>query len=260
MARKRKALSKKTRFEVFKRDSFACQYCGQGAPDVLLHVDHIVPVADGGGDEITNLVTACVGCNIGKGATPLADGTVAARQRKQLQDLQERRELIEMMAQWRRELDGIREQEATEAAAYFGELSGWALNDLGLRSIRDCVRKFGFSETLDGISTACSQYLDADAEGKNTRESVEVALKKIGGICYVRAQSAKTPWLSDFYKMRAAGRTSFAYWKDWVGCPLLREAFELGVPPRTIRNVMNESSSWTRWQESMESLLDEVRQ
>jgi len=41
MARKskRKPLSKKLRFEVFKRDSFACQYCGAKAPDVLLEVE-----------------------------------------------------------------------------------------------------------------------------------------------------------------------------------------------------------------------------
>ena len=40
----RKAISKKLRFEVFKRDSFTCQYCGKSAPDVILHVDHILPV------------------------------------------------------------------------------------------------------------------------------------------------------------------------------------------------------------------------
>lgn len=42
---KRKSLSKKTRFEVFKRDSFTCQYCGRSAPEVVLQVDHIKPVA-----------------------------------------------------------------------------------------------------------------------------------------------------------------------------------------------------------------------
>ena len=41
---KRKGISKKTRFDVFKRDSFTCQYCGKSAPDVVLQVDHINPV------------------------------------------------------------------------------------------------------------------------------------------------------------------------------------------------------------------------
>lgn len=42
---KRKALSNRTRFEVFKRDKFTCQYCGAKAPDVVLQCDHIVAVA-----------------------------------------------------------------------------------------------------------------------------------------------------------------------------------------------------------------------
>ena len=45
---KRKSITKSVRFEVFKRDGFKCQYCGASAPDVILEVDHIVPVAEGG--------------------------------------------------------------------------------------------------------------------------------------------------------------------------------------------------------------------
>jgi len=41
----RKAISKKLRFEVYKRDKFTCQYCGRKAPDVILEIDHINPVA-----------------------------------------------------------------------------------------------------------------------------------------------------------------------------------------------------------------------
>lgn len=44
----RKPLSKKTRFDVFKRDQFRCQYCGRTPPTVVLEVDHVVPVAENG--------------------------------------------------------------------------------------------------------------------------------------------------------------------------------------------------------------------
>lgn len=67
----RKAISKSRRFEVFKRDGFVCQYCGAHPPAAVLHVDHIVPVAEGGGNEESNLVTACSACNLGKGARTL---------------------------------------------------------------------------------------------------------------------------------------------------------------------------------------------
>lgn len=68
----RKPLSKRTRFAVFKRDGFVCQYCGKHPPDVILECDHIVPVAEGGGDDEPNLVTACFDCNRGKADIPLS--------------------------------------------------------------------------------------------------------------------------------------------------------------------------------------------
>ena len=68
----RKVISKKTRFEIFKRDSFKCQYCGSIPPHVVLEVDHIIPVKQGGKNELENLITACFECNRGKGARELS--------------------------------------------------------------------------------------------------------------------------------------------------------------------------------------------
>lgn len=71
MARKRKAVSKRLRFEIFKRDSFQCLYCGRNPTQAPLHVDHVLAVANGGNNEPENLVTSCDDCNLGKGAVPL---------------------------------------------------------------------------------------------------------------------------------------------------------------------------------------------
>ena len=65
---KRKNLSNKIRFEIFKRDDFTCQYCGEHPPQIILHVDHINPVKNGGDNSTDNLVTACNTCNSGKSA------------------------------------------------------------------------------------------------------------------------------------------------------------------------------------------------
>lgn len=65
------ALSVRTRFEVFKRDNFTCQYCGLTSPEVVLEVDHIVPICEGGGDDVINLRTSCWDCNRGKGGVLL---------------------------------------------------------------------------------------------------------------------------------------------------------------------------------------------
>jgi hypothetical protein len=71
MSGERKSLSKRVRFEVFKRDGFRCSYCGRHPPDVLLECDHIVPICEGGDDTEDNLTTACFDCNRGKAGVPL---------------------------------------------------------------------------------------------------------------------------------------------------------------------------------------------
>lgn len=63
------AVSKRTRYEVLKRDNHTCRYCGGAAPDVKLTVDHVTPVALGGSDAPDNLVAACQDCNAGKSST-----------------------------------------------------------------------------------------------------------------------------------------------------------------------------------------------
>lgn len=62
-------ISKRTRYEVLRRDNHTCRYCGGAAPDVVLTVDHVTPVALGGTDDPSNLVAACRDCNAGKSST-----------------------------------------------------------------------------------------------------------------------------------------------------------------------------------------------
>jgi 5-methylcytosine-specific restriction endonuclease McrA len=56
-----------TRFNVFLRDRFGCQYCGHGFATERLTFDHVVPRVRGGRTEWTNVVTACEPCNLRKG-------------------------------------------------------------------------------------------------------------------------------------------------------------------------------------------------
>ena len=55
---------KAQRLRVLRRDANTCYYCGS---DNATHVDHIIPKAKGGGDEMHNLVAACARCNQAKG-------------------------------------------------------------------------------------------------------------------------------------------------------------------------------------------------
>jgi len=69
----RKAISGSVRWQIFARDNFRCRYCGAqaGEPGVILHVDHVVSVVDGGTNAYDNLLTACQRCNNGKWARSL---------------------------------------------------------------------------------------------------------------------------------------------------------------------------------------------
>ena len=60
------AVTKRTRYEVLRRDNHTCRYCGGTAPDVVLTIDHVTPSALGGSDKPNNLVAACKDCNAGK--------------------------------------------------------------------------------------------------------------------------------------------------------------------------------------------------
>jgi len=59
-----RGLSRALRAAVFTRDGKVCAYCKttQGK----FHIDHIVPVAKGGTDDLENLTVACAGCNLSK--------------------------------------------------------------------------------------------------------------------------------------------------------------------------------------------------
>lgn len=59
--------------ELFRRDCQTCLYCGEQLPTSELTRDHVVPLAEGGGDAWENVVTACKPCNQRKGCnTPEA--------------------------------------------------------------------------------------------------------------------------------------------------------------------------------------------
>ena len=56
-----------TRFNVFLRDRFSCQYCGGHYATEELTFDHVVPKSRGGRATWNNVVTACSRCNVAKG-------------------------------------------------------------------------------------------------------------------------------------------------------------------------------------------------
>ena len=65
-----------TRFNLFLRDEFLCQYCGSKGD---LTFDHVVPRAAGGITSWENVVAACAPCNLRKGSKSLRNAGLSLR-------------------------------------------------------------------------------------------------------------------------------------------------------------------------------------
>lgn len=194
----RKPLSKKLRFEVFKRDKFTCQYCGRSAPDVILEVDHIMPVKEGGTNDIMNLVTACKECNRGKGARELSNDSTVQKQKAQIAELAEKNEQLQMLLQWRDGMKEIAEKEADAIESVIKEFTedSFCINENGRKKIRMWRKTYSISELLRATEDACTSYFDG------TPGSVEIAFNKIPKIAWANAHPVENEYQKRIFYLR----------------------------------------------------------
>ena len=72
-----------TRYHVFLRDGFRCQYCSQELSVKELTFDHVVPRCRGGLTSWTNVVTCCQRDNLRKGSLSLKESGLHLLRRPQ---------------------------------------------------------------------------------------------------------------------------------------------------------------------------------
>lgn len=241
------SLGKKVRFELFKRDKFTCQYCGRTAPDVVLHADHIEPKSKGGSDDLLNLLTSCIDCNLGKSDRRLDDASVITKQKAQLDALQERREQIEMMLDWQKELHNLDDMEVEAAADYWALVaSPFYVNDNGKRNLKQWLVRFGLEEVLVAIKKATDQYLILE-QGKPTKESIELAFSKIPGICGTRKKLAEKPHLEHAYHVKNILKQTVGYVNDKMFFPLMDDVAGSFTDWNWVKGQARTASSWTRF-------------
>lgn len=242
---KRKAISKKMRFEVFKRDKFTCQYCGRSVPDVILHVDHIKPVSKGGTNDIMNLITSCQDCNLGKGARELSDDSVVKKQQQQLKLLAEKNEQLEMMLQWRDELQSYAEKEVDAVNQRIADISNWKANENGKKTIKKLIKKFTLQLVLDAVDTAFENYYDG------TEESWNMAFNKIGGICYngIREDSDQLYYLNYLNK---ACWNKFGYANKKTLNHFVYDYLQNESNFEEMKKILKNSRNWTAFRDEVE--------
>ena len=163
---KRKPISPSLRFDVLEKDNFTCQYCGAKSVDdnVLLEVDHIVPVSKGGDNNIENLVTSCKKCNIGKSTKKLGAKKRLTLRQKEIKELEQRREQQEMYLKSRLN----KKKESEPLVNHINYLCNKynvnrKLSSYGENNIFTLYKKIGFEQMVNLIEDN-EHYLYTDSE------------------------------------------------------------------------------------------------
>lgn len=257
----RKSISKKLRFEVFKRDSFTCQYCGKKAPEVILNADHIHPVSLGGTNDIVNLITACEGCNSGKRDRRISDSAVLEKQHAQLSALEARRQQLEMMAQWRADLDGLDQTAVLMAEeAWQKAVEGLAsLTVDGRDNLRKWIKKHGLEAVFNGISASCSSYLSREENGKFSFESINHAFDMIPRVMSVQRKSADKPYLQRLFYARGILRNRLHYVNERIVIQIMEDAISWGADVEKLVELCKSVRNWTQFQETISEFIDAER-
>jgi len=177
------AISKKLRFEVFKRDGFQCQYCGKTPPETTLEIDHINPKSKKGKDDINNLITACFDCNRGKGGIPLKKipnsliENLEILKEKELQIKEYNKFLEKIEKRLQADIDEIDE-------IYHSYFKKWWLSESFQKtSLKRFLKSLPKQEVKDAMELACSKMLHKpwNPEDKAIKYFCGICWKKIKG-------------------------------------------------------------------------------
>lgn len=259
--KKRVGLSVKVRFEVFKRDKFTCQYCGAKAPDVLLNADHIKPVASGGSSDLVNLVTSCVSCNSGKGARELSDDSAVKRSQTQAEELQERREQLDMLMQWHEGLTSIDDAAVDGICdAYKRVAVGWSLNPSGKSMVRAMVQQSSVTDVLEALRNN-AHMLRFNEDGKATEDSVNALVGRWKTSIRYLKQNREDPVGSQLLYIRGIVRRRFEYYRSEEAyvLSLLQWATNAAhVEPSVLKGIAVSAVSFREWEQNTKRLLGEL--
>jgi hypothetical protein len=256
----RKSIGKRVRFEVFKRDSFTCQYCGQKAPEVVLEVDHISPVAGGGSDDIVNLVTACRGCNAGKSDKRLSDSSAVEKSRAQAEDIQERRRQLEMIAEWHRSLMGVEDHAVDQLEKLWLECidsePGVCLTDKARDSLRKACKSFGFDAVCAMIVEVAGKLAErGEADEEVARNKAFWSIARILG---AKKADEGDPGISRLLYIRGIFRNRLNYVNERDCVAMLREARDAGINVDWLEWHAKRAFSWSRFRDIVSEALRET--
>jgi hypothetical protein len=213
-------------------------------PDVVLNVEHVIPVSKGGTNDILNLVTACADCNSGKGARLLDDRAALEKARNQMEELQEKRNQMAMMVEWRKDLLKSKDSEFAPVYEYWNYLVGTAtLTESGKKSVRALVKKFSPDEVLAAMEIAVEKYAKY-----GDIQSICTAFQKLGGVCYYQRKEKTVPEIRKLAYIVGILKNRL----HWTPYGLMDRLIEISavVPISEMQKAAEAAYSWQRFEEA----------
>jgi len=240
------ALTKKTRFTVFERDGFTCQYCGRKPPEIILNADHIVSRKDGGDDDIDNLITSCRDCNIGKFSKSLPKKP--NQYKKKIADLKEKTSQLEGYYEY------LKNKNAEDLKKLNIFNKAWQdsfpdehLTDKGLRAINKLLHTYTADQIFEAIKITGEAGKDAEAAFPYMHGVLKnLKLKQDNPEAYEEKR--------EIYKIRMKLMYKYPYYNDRLFWKWVND----GALAREININMEEAESWSNLKYLMEELLYEA--
>lgn len=174
-------ITKRIRFEVFKRDGFQCVYCGRTPPEVILELDHIEPISEGGKDDINNFITSCFDCNRGKGKIVL--DKIPAKLVENLEILKLKEQQIKEYRQFIKKIERKLEKDIEEIENVFTETYQKRLfvNKFKEGTLKRFLKLLPLHEILEAMNIACSKF----------NNNPEQTIRYFCGICWNKTRGTK---------------------------------------------------------------------
>lgn len=161
----RKPISKKVRFDVFKRDLFICQYCSAKSPDVPLEIDHIIPISKNGTNAIENLITACFDCNRGKSNGLLE--SVPHKTAERLERMKIAQEQYKYFLKHLKIQEKIIEDAINQVQEVFRRFyDEYVFSNTFRISVKKFIKNLGVNVVKDAMETACVKNLPMEQTSK----------------------------------------------------------------------------------------------
>lgn len=185
----------------------------------------------------------------------MSDHSVVEKQRDQLQDLSERREQLEMMISWKEGMCDLRTMTVDRLADLWAKLiPGYGLNETGRQGLKKLAGRYALDELMEAMRIALDQYIEVK-DGKPTQESVEIAWKKVTGICRMRELEKTKPYIRDLFYTRGILRKR-VYVNEFYVMELLESAHLAGVSVHSLKAAAKTCRNWTDFQAELHQAIE----